>query len=476
MNKEIKRILANVSTRITPTEEERSKVENTAKELEQRVSIACRNHNIDAIVRVEGSVAKDTWLREEPDVDIFMRLPTTIARETLGNISLRIAREATKGSKHIERFAEHPYLETFVDGIRVNIVPCYETRSGDWVSATDRTPFHTDYVKARLSRDLRREVRLAKKLFKALGIYGAEIKIGGFSGYLCELLILNYGSLVETLIAFSRNSQQIAIDIEGHYSKEESKLKHLFHDHFIVIDPVDNKRNVASAVQPTKFDTLVGASRAFLKKPSIDFFYPSKVKAMSIETLARNLENRGSAIVFLIPSQILAVPDVLWGQLYRTQRSLKKLIELNFFKILRNEVWSDERELTVFIFELEQHLIPDIRRHIGPPLEKEEACEDFLSKYINNEEVISGPYIDKGRWIVELKRKSTDFIEFLKEKLREGGEKEGVAQLISQGFRESLTILLNNEISEIYQKNPEFAIFLTEFLSGRPQWLETAYA
>ena len=74
-------------------------------------------------MRVEGSVAKDTWLRENPDIDIFMRLPTSIPRKNLGDIGLKIAKKAAGTYEQIERFAEHPYLQIIVEGYRVDIVP-----------------------------------------------------------------------------------------------------------------------------------------------------------------------------------------------------------------------------------------------------------------------------------------------------------------------------------------------------------------
>jgi tRNA nucleotidyltransferase (CCA-adding enzyme) len=63
----------------------------------------------------------------------------------------------------------------------------------EWLSATDRTPF-IHYVKKRLGKTLQDDVRLLKKFMQGIKVYGAEIKTGGFSGYLCELLILHYGS------------------------------------------------------------------------------------------------------------------------------------------------------------------------------------------------------------------------------------------------------------------------------------------
>src|SRR5512136_2543363 len=121
MQKKITLVIAEIQEKITPTKQERAKIEALAKELTRKVASACEEHGTKATVRVEGSVAKDTWLREEPDVDVFMRLPTSIPRKALSEISLKIARKATEGAVQIERFAEHPYLEAFVDGVRVNI-------------------------------------------------------------------------------------------------------------------------------------------------------------------------------------------------------------------------------------------------------------------------------------------------------------------------------------------------------------------
>jgi len=301
--------------KITPTQADRAKITALAKELRQRVALACQEQGVKATVRVEGSVAKDTWLREEPEIDVFMRLPTTIPRRSLGEISLKIARKATEGAKQVERFAEHPYLEAFIGEVRVNIVPCYDVKRGEWLSATDRTPFHTDYVKKRLNTALRDEVRLLKKFLQGIDAYGAEIKTGGFSGYLCELLIVHHQSFIETLRTFAGYTQRVAIDIEGYYAGREKELKRLFPEPLVIVDPVDKARNVASAVQPQKLYALVAAARAFLKKPNETFFYPPKINPLTAEALKSKLENRGVSLIFLTLGNTDVVPDVLWGQL-----------------------------------------------------------------------------------------------------------------------------------------------------------------
>jgi len=474
MQGKIEKVCAAVLEKVTPKKRERAEMEALAEKLEKKVVSASRDFGVEADVRVEGSVAKDTWLSREPDIDIFMRVPTTIPRESLGSICLKIARKSTEGSKQIERFAEHPYLEAIVDNTRINIVPCYKVKRGEWLSATDRTPFHTNYVKKHLEEQMKGEVRLLKKFMKGTGVYGAEIKVGGFSGYLCELLILRYKSFVNALEAFAQHKKRIVIDVEGYYKGRENELELLFKEPLVTVDPVDRGRNVASAVQPKKLYTFVAAVRAFLGNPDTKFFYPPETAALPARELKQKLAKRGSAIIFLTFGKIDAVPDILWGQLYKSKRSLHKLIQLNGFNVLRDLPWSDEKTINMFIFELEQRFIPLVKKHLGPPLEKKNECEKFLLKHVKSPNTVSGPYIEDGGWVVEMRRKYTDAVVLLKDKLRDGGRSTGVAEQISKKLRKGFKISVNEEIIGVYKKNSEFAKFLTEFLSGKPKWLENA--
>ena len=82
---------------------------------------------------------------------------------------------------------------------------------------------------------------------------------------------------------FAAYNRRIVIDLEDFYVNREHELALLFPEPLTIIDPVDKGRNVASAVLPQKLYKFVAASRAFLEKPSIDFFYPPKLKTYSIK-------------------------------------------------------------------------------------------------------------------------------------------------------------------------------------------------
>ncbi len=464
-------VLREVLEKIVPKQKEKEKMEKIAAFLELKVSLACEEFNVKAIIRLEGSVAKNTWLSGDPDIDIFMRLPTTVPRKDLDEIGLKVARKATEGLKQIERFAEHPYLEAFLDGIRLNIVPCYNAVPGEWLSATDRTPFHTDYINKHMSIKMHDEVRLLKKFMKGINVYGAEIRVGGFSGYLCELLALHYESFNSVLQAFAQHIPKRVVDIEGYYNQREREIELLFPEPLVIIDPVDKRRNVAAAVQPEKLYTFVAASRAFLKAPCEKFFYPPKTIALAADALSQKIEKNHASIIFLTFNGIKAVPDVLWGQIYRTKRSLRKLLELNDFKVLRDAVWNEEEKDTIFVFEIEQTTLPIVKKHLGPPLAHEKECESFLSKYKNNKKVIAGPYIEDDRWIVQVPRKYANATELLKAKLKTGGRDIGVPELVSKALCKELKVLEGKQVKPIYLRNQDFSEFLTDFLSGHPFWL-----
>ena len=141
MASSIEDVLAEVLKRVNPSESEQKKVQGLARKLTKKVKEAANEKGLKTDIRVEGSVAKNTWLRDCPEIDVFMQVPTTIPREAFGTVFLEIAKKATAGYKQIERFAEHPYLEAVMEDVYVNIVPCYNVKRSEWISATDRTPY-----------------------------------------------------------------------------------------------------------------------------------------------------------------------------------------------------------------------------------------------------------------------------------------------------------------------------------------------
>ncbi|MCX8170363.1 MAG: CCA tRNA nucleotidyltransferase [Candidatus Bathyarchaeota archaeon] len=467
----IREICEKVLQKAAPDHVEREKTMVFSVRLVDALKNELLRDGLEADVQIEGSIAKDTWLAGEKDIDIFILLsPKKYGRD----IFLKVLETAKRvsGGNYLESYAEHPYLEAYIDGFTVNFVPCFKVSNAkDAKSSVDRTPFHTSYVKSKLNDEIKGEIRLLKAFMHGIGVYGAEIKVGGFSGYLCELLTIYYSSFINVLKAASKWRVGEVIDIEGYYESPEEARKIFRDEPLVVVDPVDRGRNVASAVRTDRLSEFIMASRLFLKNPDIKFFYPEEPEAYPVEEVLQIIRSRGSALIFIKTRPIKAVPDVLWGQLFRSQRAIMKALKQSSFEVIRSDIWSDEKIGNIFLFELPTRFLPNIEKHIGPPIEKMIECERFLRKHLSSGEVLSGPRVEDNRLVVERRRRYVDAVTLLKERLKDGGRSLGVASLVSEAFLDSLEILVNDEIRDLYSIEKGFASFLTRYLIGRPRWL-----
>ena len=467
----IQKVCEEVLRRVTPSREEKIDTLRFVNSLIEKLKRRLEKLGIEAEVRVEGSIAKDTWISGEKDIDLFILVPKEHGREAFQKV-LEAAKTVCKG-KFLEAYAEHPYIHAEIEGFTIDFVPCFKLENAEEaISSVDRTPFHTAYVKKHLKSEGRREVRLLKRFMRGIGTYGAEIKVGGFSGYLCELLVVCYGSFLNVLKAASDWRGRVLIDIESYYEGRAEEVLKIFNQPLIVIDPVDKNRNVASAVSRERLAEFIAASRLFIRNPSVRFFFPPELKPFSTQEAIERMRSKGTSFVFLKTKAVKAVPDVLWGQLYKSQRALKGLISRYDFEVLRDAVWSDEKTATVFIFELQSHILPATKKHIGPPIAKKMDCERFLKKHLSSKMLVSGPRIEGDRWVVEKKRRYQNASILLKDFLKDGGRSVGVASLVSEAFSSSLEVIVNEEIMDFYLSNEDFASFFTTYLIGKPMWLQ----
>jgi tRNA nucleotidyltransferase (CCA-adding enzyme) len=464
-----------VKKKIAPSPNLKSAVETKAEQIRAAVERECVKANLEAEVRLDGSVAKDTWIRDYADVDIFMRVNPQLTKTQLRDVCLPIARKALFAHRIVERYAEHPYIESTVElgkksELRVNVVPCYKVEKGKWLSATDRSPYHTEYVNQHLPKEQRDEVRLLKAFMRGIGSYGADIKTGGFSGMLCETLIASRKDFRRVVQDFMGWREEEVIDVENYYEGRREEAHRIFREPLVVIDPVDKGRNLAAAVRENQLCNFVGACRQLNWKPSAALFAQPKVRALTRADYRKLIRTRGSTIICLALGRMDAVVDILWSQLYRTQRALVNLLENNDFKVIRSWAWSDEKSLNVILFELEQGLLPRPRRHDGPPVYRVDESASFLSKHATNPSTISGPWIENGHWVVEKRRSVVSANALLKTTLRLGGKNVGVASLLAASFRKRLQILENERIGRLVGSNTEFARAMRTYLSGRPAW------
>src|SRR3989441_6252854 len=301
---------ARILKKILPTEEEEARLRDVVRELQERLSERIAARGLDARPILVGSVAKGVHLHE-PEVDMFVAFSPDVPRERLEKEGLALGDLL---ERPVRMFAEHPYTRGWYKGFEVEIVPCYRiTEASQRLSAVDRTPLHVDYVLGHLAEDQATEVRLLKAWAEGIGVYGAEAKIRGFSGYLCELLVLKHGTFHGLLEAARSWRPGMTIEFE-------TPAGRAFSEPLVVVDPVDGNRNVASAVSAEQLATFVPAAREYLAKPSERFFFPRSLKPRTLAQLKATLRRRETHLVAVTIPAPKVTEDVSYPQVRKAHK------------------------------------------------------------------------------------------------------------------------------------------------------------
>lgn len=346
-----------------------------------------------------GSVARKTCVRGDRDLDIFMLFNPDMPREELEHEGLTLARSiaARHAQQVVEKYAEHPYVNATIEGLDVDLVPCYQVVSATEIqSAVDRTPFHNRYISARIG-DFTDDVLLLKQFVKAGGVYGSDQMTEGFAGYLCELLTLHYQGFRNLVIAGAEWRPGLTIDIEGHQAKE-------FDDPLIVIDPVDPKRNVSASVSLTKMLEFSELCRGYLELPSRWFFYRPPVCIMTRDQVEAEISRRGSYLYAITLPTPPLIEDIIVPQLRKSMQTLTELLERHEFVVARADAGMFP-DRSMILFELLVESLPAVRYHQGPPANSSANARKFLEKYMHHTGIFAGPFIKDGKYGVEIERK-----------------------------------------------------------------------
>ncbi len=420
-----------------------------------------------------GSYTRDTWMPDKKEFEIFMVFPEGVPREELEKKGLslgkRIVREM-KGS-HIIAYAEHPYVRARIKGFMADIVPCYGVKSAEKIrSAVDRTPFHNRYISRKLRPELSGEVRLLKRFCKGIGIYGSDTRTRGFSGYLCELLVIEYGGFLGLLKGVAGWEPGALVDLEDyHKGKIPQGLGKRFKGQpLIVIDPVDRNRNVAAALSPDNFMQFISSCKGFLEKPDLIYFFPRK-KRVNIRALGKRIRERDSALLLLRFKQPQVIQDVLWPQLRRFVKRLKDIMEDGDFSVIGHDIWSDEeftKGICLVLLEMEVWELPEVRKVTGPPIFSRKHSQEFLKKYKPR----GRAWVESQCWVAEVKREFTSAEALLRHALSGRGKalrERGVPSYIAKSVFKGFSILKGGEEIIRLAKRQEIGEFLNNYLRKR---------
>ncbi len=445
-----KHVETNVLKKITPTAKEKKQIERIIKLLKEEVRKEIIKTKIPIIITLVGSTAKDTYIRTSVDIDLFLLFPATTPREILQEKGLTIGRAILENQE--ECFAEHPYIRGTFKGYKTELVPCYKIEDASQkLSAVDRTPLHTKYINQHLKESQKKEVRLFKQFLKGIGCYGAEAEIEGFSGYLCEILIVKYGTFQEVIENAARwnYGEKLALK-PGTYSHYTSSL--------IFIDPVDSERNVASALSKEKFDVLQNACIDYQKHPALSFFFPKKLKPWSIERIKKELQTREVTAVKFPKPEI--IPENLYPQIRKALRAIIELCEQHEFIIQKATFTVEQKNVYLVLFPATTTLSETVL-HAGPPVRLKKNADEFINKWLANPRTTKKPFEKEKRLYVEIEREYIDITTLLQNQVRQLSLGKNIDMMIVREF----TVIDKEDLL-----TEDLRLFWTTVLDPRMSW------
>jgi len=415
-------LLESIKKRIFPGSTSMSIVAGVVKQINK----VLEDEEVVAYCVVGGSFAKDTHLKGDHDVDLFVRFePAEYDSDEISDVLYNVLPfdfEEVKGSRNYFQFT-HRNLD-------FEVVPVLKVEKPDEAeNVTDMSPLHVSYVSKYVKKNpgLNDEIRLAKFFCKANKVYGAESYIQGFSGHVIDILIIYYGSFMQLMKTAAGWGDRVVIDIEHLLSNPLKQLnKAKIASPLVLVDPIQPDRNAAAALSEDKFDLFKSRCKDFLKNPSESFFKPAKIEKSELE---RKAGDDFLIILQLWPykgkndvmgAKLRQAYDYVFSKVQDLDWNIKES-DWEFFKgeKTRSKKKNPDKEPHgTFYFIIDSKIKPYIERK-GPPIDKHEDVKKFNKAH-------RSAYVRGGRLYAKITRKFTDPEQLLVELLQHSYVEERV--------------------------------------------------
>lgn len=358
-----------------------------------------------------GSASRGTNMKGNHDLDFFIRFQSE--GDIKSHYKLLMAK-SFDGFKIVH--GTRDYFRGFFKGFKVEFVPSIKFDSPKKaINSADISFFHIDYLKKKLEKNpkLRDEILLLKQFLKANDSYGAESARGGFSGYICELLIIHFESFYNLMEYFENAKPKIIIDIEKHYKSSEDALKSLGKSKtmgpLVIVDPLLKNRNASSCVSMDGFCRFLFKLRLFLRSHDPKLF---NIRGIDSNLVAERSKRRGTKLIlFKIKGD--GDFDILKAKALKRMGQIENELKRDGYLLYSFGVTDD----SYAFFELETIKVSDAKKHFGPFV----WCDanhfsDFMEKWKNKG--LSKPYAFDSRLAADALRVS-DAKDFIKERIKE---------------------------------------------------------
>lgn len=380
--------------KIKPTKNEQVLLDKKVRKFLDRLN----KNLINAKAIAGGSYAKNSWLKGDYDIDIFVKYKYSSRKQDISKLLEKSLRKTF--GRVVKVYGSRDYFHIKSGKYLFEIVPVLDINKAEQaLNVTDVSPLHVEYVRRNANDKLQDEIRILKQFCRANSLYGAESYIKGFSGYVTELLIIYYKSFDNLIKNAAKWKEKQVIDPSNYYKNKEEIFRELNaskrYSPLILIDPVQKDRNAAAALSKERFDLFISLAKKYLKNPSETFFIEKEVAIKKL---------KGYTIIKVKPMR--GKKDIIGAKLLKDFELIKK--KLNEFEIV-DAGWKWNK-FAYFYFKTKRKKLLKYVKHFGPSKKHKEHLDNFKRKWRGYR-----LYYKKGRIYVKLKREANNIKGILKE-------------------------------------------------------------
>lgn len=286
----------------------------------------------DYDICLAGSIAKHTSI-DNKELDIFVKFKTSLDLE---KGTTQLFAYLLKNFKHEFKYQTTPYIIVYYKELKIDIVPCLVSDSEK--TLVDNTILHVEYVNKNLVNPA--EVIQLKKLLNSYALYGSNTELSGFSGYICELLIIKYTTVMELI----NNYRTLNLEL------------------LCLLDPTCNSRDLMKGVSTKNKLKLIAIS----KKISLQITYK----------LSKYVDQFKSGLNLIVLDKIRET---------NVQKVMKRLLQIN--KIMGKFYHYFNYTYCFNRIYIEYYTDLDITYKVNG-LNLQFANQDKIDKYFSNEKLI----------------------------------------------------------------------------------------
>lgn len=380
---EREKVYNKVLSKIKPNSKESKELISSVEKVLTKINKNLTKISAQAIVG--GSTAKNTWLSNNGEVDVFVQFDYVKHKNKSNELSEKLQDVLEKTfqneseSKKIKIDRVHgsrDYFQIKLNKITFEFIPILKIKDASQaINITDVSPLHAEWVNKKAT-EVKDEIRLAKMFCKANKLYGAESYLSAFSGYVLEILVANYGSFDRLLQESIKWKDKTVFDVENYHKTKHMVMFNLnnskLHSPLIIVDPVDKNRNAAAALSKEKFNQFKKVAKQFLESPNINYFEIENLRYNELEKIA---DEKRSYLSYFELESVDAKRDVAGAKLLKIYNYVKK--KLSNYNVLCSDWDWKQGEKAKFYFITKKRKVSNYEIRKGPPSNFKEHVKQF---------------------------------------------------------------------------------------------------